>query len=340
MSTPQTPDRAICSFEHPVFAKLGDFMFCASDTAREPVIVLPMGKNSASLSLLSFQHELAIAQESPDSRMFELVAKALDFVQEVRPGDALPMEVQCGEASWEPDLLHQRTALARITMQLTTLLGDETKPDAVAASAAWAAAEGHAALAAASAPEMDARMKRATIVLANKLGLPDPASATQMLKMLTDELSFIEALRARLLHRVAHAYAKLGILHRQVKNNAAGIELVNRVSRLIGVGRDKIRARFAILEGQSADLVAMLADFETGQTVIRGQRDWLYASLRAWEDVLIAWDRASTTWSSETWPLLNQSYRFLAPRFMPLQEWRIARDTMPNIEESRTTMVW
>ena len=62
--------------------------------------------------------------------MLGLIAAALDFVSVVRVGDALPLEVCTGEASWEPSAMHLTLASTRLRMQLVAWLnvgstGDE-----------------------------------------------------------------------------------------------------------------------------------------------------------------------------------------------------------------------
>ena len=331
-------DDTRCVFEHAVLSKLGNVVFRLAETDRAPVLVTPMGATIAVLPLRSLQLQLGIGADSADGRMLAQVARALDFIEELRPGDALPMEILCGEASWHPDPMHRDIACARVTLQLTTLFDDAAPGER--AAIAWTSAASRLALAAASAPGMALRVKISTIELAATLGLPDSAAATQLLQEVMHEMSFIEALRVRLLDRVARLFERWETLVQYLASNLSGLELINRVRRLADIGLRRIRARFKDLEQQTADLLATLRDLPARRAVIRLHRDWLYCSLRAWEGVLSAWETASPTWSDDTWPLLSRTYRFLAPRFMPTQEWLLSTRARQPEEGLRNRMVW
>jgi len=323
-----------------MFSKLGDVAFRLSETDATPVLVIPMGDVTAAVPLGSLQQEAGIKDDSPDGRMLAQVAWALDFVGELRLGDPLPLEVLGGEASWEPGPAHQDSARARITLQLTTLFGDDAGPDSIAASAAWASADRHRVLAAARAPGMALQVHAATIRLAAKLGLPDVAAAAQLLDAAVHEMSYIDALRARLLGRVTQLHERLEALLQNAVNKQSRLELIKRVRRLAGIGLDRISARFDALNEQVADLLGLLLNIDTRRPVIHRHRDWLHCSLRAWEGILTAWDSASAAWSGSTLPLLNRTYRFLAPRFMPMQEWLLSGRARSQDEAAPTQMVW
>ncbi len=72
--------------------------------------------------------------------------------------------------------------------------------------------------------------------------------------------------------------------------------------------------------------MSALQDADGQQTFIRSNRDWLYVSQRAWQPLLSEWDAAGTSLNDDVLLLLNRTYRFLAPRFMPVTEWiRVSR---------------
>ena len=328
-----------CTFQHPVFAKLGEVAFRPTEADRTPALIISMGQATAALPLASLQHELNIEDGSPDGVMLAQVAKSLDFVGELRPGDRLPVEVLCGAASWAPDPVHRDIAQARLNLQLTSVFDDAAGPDGPLVGASWAAASPPKALAAMRVPGMDLRLQAATIELAATLGLPDAAAARELLEGAAHELSFIEALRARLLDRVARMCGQIEALAQGVANNLSGLELISRVRCLAGIGLARIGARFADLEAQTSDVRGLLQGMAEHRAVIRLHRDWLYSSLRAWEGVLAAWEAAGLAWTDATWPLLSQTYRFLALRFMPTQEWLATRARRPA-GAAPARMVW
>jgi len=339
-SNPSRVEHTECVFAHSMFAKLGQVAFRLSEADLTPVLVIPMGDVTAALPLGSLQQEAGIVDDSPDGRMLALVARALDFVSELRLGDPLPVEVLDGAASWEPGPVYQDLARARIAMQLTTLFDEDAGLETRAASAAWASAERRRTLAAARAPGMALRVQAATIEFAARLGLPSAAAATQLLDLAVHEMGFIDALRVRLLGRVSQLHERLHVLIQASSNNPSRLELIKRVRRLAGIGLAKICACFETLNEQTADLIALLQNIEVSRPIIHRHRDWLHCSLRAWESILSAWDSSSALWSDNTLPLLTRTYRFLAPRYMPMQEWlKTGRAPRPD-EARRAGMVW
>ncbi len=111
--------------------------------------------------------------------------------------------------------------------------------------------------------------------------------------------------------------------------------MLGRVERLMGLAAGAIGERFELVEGHAAEVVPMLRHLERHRRFIRAHRDWLYAALRGgWEPLLAAWARidaeVAAAASGETdvgnrdlaWELVRETYRFLAPRHTPAQEWR------------------
>ncbi len=329
---PETaPDR--CTLEHPLFNRLGEIVFRPAEADRAPSLVMPLGRGSAALTLRSLQSELRIMDASPDGRMLALIARSLDFVADLRPGEALPVEVLVGAASWQPSALHQKLAASRMKLQLISQLGGDEPTD-------WNKAEPRAVLAAAAGPGMGMRLQAAYIEVAARLDLADPATAVTLAETAAYELGFVEALRDRLLRRVLRLMERVRHLASSLANNLSGIELLSRVKRLTGIAIDKLNARFAELDRQTEVVVDTLRLLDTRREIIRQHRDWLYCSLRGWEPILAAWEAASFEWSDGSWPLLGRTYRFLAPRFMPMQEWQLTNRVKLHDVATRARMVW
>ena len=323
-----------------MFAKLGDIAFRQAESDRTPVLVMPMGQASAAVPLRSLQQELSIDNDSRDGQMLAQIAKALDFVGELRLGDRLPVEVLCGAASWAPGPLHRDIAHARLTLQLTAVFEPSRSHDAAEVGASWAAATPPRALAASRVPGMELRLQAAIIGLTTTLALPNPAAAQQVVDDLAHELSYIEALRERLLDRVVRMCGQIEALVQCLANNQSGLELISRVHRLAGIGLTKISARFSDVKVQTADVQLLFQTMEERRIMIRLHRDWLYCSLRAWEEILAAWAMASDIWCEATWPLLSRTYRFLAPRFMPMQEWLLTTRARRPGGTANARMTW
>ncbi len=87
--------------------------------------------------------------------------------------------------------------------------------------------------------------------------------------------------------------------------------------------------------------MAALRNAESQRAFIRSNRDWLYRSQLAWESTLGAWDAARPRADDATSVLLGRTYRFLAPRYMPVTEWlRTAKRGSRQKELGGPSMVW
>ena len=110
------PER--CELGNPAFTALGPPLFRRAEPDGAPAMVVPLGERRAVLPLHTIKHEFAIADASPDGRMLDLIADALDYVAGLRLGDLLPPEVLTGEASWSPAPRHHAIAEARLRRRL------------------------------------------------------------------------------------------------------------------------------------------------------------------------------------------------------------------------------
>ena len=325
-----------CVLQHPLFRRYGEAVFRPAEADGAPVMVIPMGGGAAALPLSALQAEFGIDPGSLDGRMLAQIAQALDFVSELRLGDPLPMEVLGSGASWQPSAAHQRVAEERLRLQLGATLAD----GAPGPGPAWVLAEPQAVLAAAAEPGAVVRLQSASVAAAAVLALPNAAAVARLLAEAAHELGFIEALRDRLLRRVGAMLARVEALAAAVGRNLGAQELLSRVRRLTGIALERMRARFTEVEALSAQVLDLLRDLGIRRLTIQLHRDWLYSSLRGWEGILLAWEATGAGWSHETWGLLRRTYRFLAPRFMPMQEWQIANRPHRADAAPRVPMVW
>ena len=307
-----------CMFEHPLFSKLGEVVFRSAEADGAPSLVMLLGRSTAVLPLRSLQAELGIDGASADGQMLARIARSLNFVADLRLGDLLPVEVLDGTASWEPSPSHRQLATSRLRLRLISQLNADASVD-------WNRAGPQAVLLAAAQPGMRLALQAAYIEAAARLGIPDAAAAARLVEGAAHELGFVEALRDWLLRRVLLLAEQVRRLAAGLAQNLSGLELLSRVMRLTSIAVEKIGTRFAEADGQTAIVLDALRALDAWRAAIRQHRDWLHCSLRGWEPVLEAWERATPGWSAATWPLLGRTYRFLAPRFMPMQEWQTAR---------------
>jgi hypothetical protein len=328
----RVPDH--CVLHSPVFTRLGEGTFRRAETDGAPVMVVPLGDGFASLPLRSLQREFGIEDDSPDGRMLALIAESLEFVSSLMIGDPLPSEVLNGKASWEPTAKHQATAAAKLRLQLI----DWLDPSLVANESELPSLERME-----SDPKLRASVQKAFERAAEELKLPNVQAVAQLVSEIAGELAYIEALRDRFLRRVQSMVVRIDAIAAGVVSQDRKM-LLARISRLAHLALDQIAGRFILVDGQTREVLSTLRNASAHRSFIRSHRDWLFKSSRGWEPILVEWDASAMPGLDDaTWARLNRTYHFLAPRFMPVQEWfsadmqALGRKKKLN---AQTTMVW
>jgi hypothetical protein len=308
---PDLPDR--CELEHQVFSSLGEVHFRLSTTDGLPMMALRLGEREAQFPLESLRREYSIGKDTNDGRMLDLIGSALDFVSSLQPGDKLPSEIRTGEASWKPSTGHLRLVTTRLRLDLCTWLEPGGR---------WAkvARDDESLRRTASSTTLRDEAEAAAGQAAMTLGISSGGDVIQMIEGVARELAYIEALRERLLSRVADLRRRVGALWRDRGRMGTSFDNLSQVHRLLGIAMRQLFQRFEDVDSQTASIENMLRNMDTQRSFIRSNRDWLYRSQRAWEPILDRWSRTSNT--DDTAPLLGETYQFLAPRFMPTTAWR------------------
>jgi hypothetical protein len=314
-TTSASPDR--CCLEHRVFASFGDPVFRRAESDGAPVMVVHMGDKEAAIPLRAMQREFGIQDDSDDGRMLGLIVQSLDFIAGLRIGDPLPPEVLSGQASWEPDALHLQIANARLQWQLVSWLNCGTSADAPSL-------DPDSLLQVADDPARRQLVQQAFAKAAEALGLPDREAVLHLVEELAQELAYIEALRDRLLRRVKVMAEKLNRIAQAFRGDATHLETLTQVRRLAATALKQISRRFDELDAQTGEVMPALRNTDGQRTFIRSNRDWLYLAQRAWQPLLLEWDVAGISFDDGILMLLNRTYQFLAPRFMPVTEWASA----------------
>ena len=297
------------------------------------MLAMALGDKTATLPLHSLQLELGIGEASPDGRMLALIARALEFVNDLRLGEALPAEVLGGAASWQPDQVHLQLAVSRIKLKLAAWLGDGKKDE-------WRDVNDEVILAMVDSPATRPRVQKAFAAVAQALSLPNTEAVVELVEDAARELAFVEALRSRLLHRVEALSVRLEHLACGLKVDATRHEVMTRVRRLLGSAVERFRTCFEELDAQTGEVLALLRNFNSQRDFIRTHRDRLYGSLRAWEPLLTDWDRAGAGMDAKLWLLVGRTYVFLAPRYMPMQEWRTMAQVSSKHAPKSRQLVW
>jgi hypothetical protein len=322
-----------CILQHRLFASFADPLFRRAESDGSPVMVVKLGDREAAIPLRSLQREFAIADDSDDGRMLGLIAQSLDFISLLRVGDALPTEVLSGQASWEPDLVHLEISKARLQWQLVAWLNSGTGAETPALDA-------ESLLQVADDPARKAQVQQAFAKAAEALGMPSREAVIQLVEELAQELAYIEALRDRLLRRVKGMSDKLNRMAQNYHGDASHLETLTQVRRLTNIAFKQISHRFDELDAQTGEVMSALRNADSQRVFIRSNRDWLYRTQRAWHALLTDWDVAGIGYDEGVLLLLNRSYHFLAPRFMPVTEWESRTLPHGRKKESARRMVW
>ncbi|MQX36442.1 hypothetical protein [Roseospira navarrensis] len=297
-------------FEHVFFHKVDDLYFCLEHGTEQPLAVVSLGEEKLSLPFPGIQREFKIEPGSRDGVMLSLLAKGLKYVKGLRIGDPVPKEVTSGEASWSPKEKHKQIAYHRLAMQLLGWLsGDEhviSNPDEL--------------MQVAGDPTFRKQVNDAFGEAARALGLPNKEAVTEMIQGLSHELAYIEALRDEFA-AMQRMLRKTELLRRLYKDEHSQLETANSLIRLVTLAVADFGERFETVDAQTGEIMAALKNLDTVKSYLHKQRDDLRARLVAWGDLLVKWNNHPMKPGRETEDLMLETFRFLAPRYMPVDEW-------------------
>ena len=324
------PER--CELRHKVFTTLGEVRFRRSTQDGLPLMALNLGEREASIPLQSLRREFMITDDSHDGQMLDLVGISLDFVSTIQPGDKFPPEVLTGQASWRPSPNHLRLATTRLRLDLVSWLSPSSR---------WAKADRDplSLLRLADDAGLHDEVKAVAARGAAELNLAGPTEVLMAMEELSQELSFIEALRDRFMAPVESLCRRLARLRTSHKSGTVQADTLLQVTRLGLLAFRQIRNRFEEVDAQTGEIGNLLRNVESQRSFIRSNRDWLYRSQRAWQPVLDAWEQVREDVAAEVATLLGSTYQFLAPRFMPTKEWLVKRKPRRR-DEPAAQMQW
>lgn len=338
MEAAADPETIRCVLNHQVFTRFGDVVFRRAEADGTPVMIINMGDREAAVPLRSLQREFDIKDDTPDGRMLGLIAESLDYVAGLHLGDKLPAEVLTGEASWEPELRHRQIAEARLKASLVNWIFPDTSTTPIRGAATG---DRVAARRLDEDPELRQQVHTAFDRAAEALGLDSAADVVTKLQELANELSYIEALREGLLRRVQSMVARANRFGRGMRGDSSRGTTLTQVQRLSLAALRKMASRFDEVDAQTGEVMSAMRNIESHQSFIRSNRDPLYRSLRAWEPILKEWDDLTDDPDDGMWPLVTRTYQFLAPRYMPVQEWQSSRDQRQRPSKKKVAaMTW
>jgi len=308
------PGTPVIAFEHRLFAAIEGAYFRLSDAADAlPVFVCEIGDREVLLRLPAIRREFAIVPGSRDDAMLDTVAAGLRFVRTLRAGDPVPLELLTGEASWPISDRHRVAAANRLLDRLV----------------AW-----HAPSAAGSGDATDAEAA-AVDAAAATLGF-DEAKLRDAMTLLAGELSAIEALADTREERATLA-RRMGAAGRLMRRSHDFDEVVEPVQRLMREARRDLDSAFAAVDS-IIPIPDALADTDAAIAAIRAARDELRTRLLAWEPLQGRWANLDLDARSSILELFQETYRFLAPRYMPIDEWE--RQMLPESPRRARARNW
>lgn len=314
----------IVSFEHPFFRTFENTHFRLSEPPESrPVLVGDLGDQDVTLTLTGVAREFHIDKNSTDGVMLEVVARSLEFVSAVKPGDAVPVEVLTGDASWDPEAIHEERARRRVNLATVTWHdgGAPAILDTKDVDGAYEAADA------------EAKRDGAIAALGEKVGAEGDLAA--QVDEFIAEVAFIEALRDKYL-AIYRVKAVISAIRKQHAKEMSVSDELEPVSRLIGIPVAAFHETLAEVDSRIADPEAVFDAFEDTEKFMRDSRNDLFRRMSAWDDIIAFWGEIDPR-QPEMFNLIERArelYRFLAPRYMPVDEWVLmfAKDDTPDLK--------
>ncbi len=303
------------SFQHKFFTSMENPYFRISPETERPGMYFRMADNPVVLHLPGIKCEFKL-DGHPDGVMLDWDAASLRFVKALMIGDAIPAELRTGEASRQVEPRHTQVAYSKLVGQLmdwiTGARFDVTEAKMLEDMASDAAFK----------EEVGEAFDQA----AQELGLEGAAGREQVvqyIERLAAEWAYVETVRERFA-KIVKLKAKLTELEGKYRNDRMEAERVERCRALLETGIEEWHNRFQSVDADHADVMGALRDVEAWIVALRDTRDDLWQRMLVWDDLLREWDFAVIKRSAEALKLIDKTYRFLAPRYMEVDEWVLA----------------
>lgn len=299
-------------FHHPFFTKLENVHFRLSGPENEPVMVVHFNENEVLLPFGGIKRELQLADDDPDAKMLDLLARSLKYVKGLQMGDPVPREVLTREASWTLSERHVTIAYQRIGLQLANWM----------AGGGDVVSDPEQLLQLAEDPKIKKLINEAFGQAAESLGLgrDHKEEVIHHVKTLAHELAYIEALRDRFRHILMMEDKVIQFRHLFGRERSVW-EIADQLARLMAKAISDFRNQFEEIDAQTGEIIAVLKNLDNQIAYIRDRRDDLHIRLMAWDDILQEWDRVTVKLGPDKPDLLRRAYKFLAPRYMMVSEW-------------------
>ena len=317
-------------FQHKFFASMENPYFRISPETEKPGMYFRLGDNAVVLNLPGIKREFKLA-DHPDGVMLDWVAASLRFVKAVMVGDAIPAELRTGEASWQVEPRHVQIAYSKLAGQLMGWI----------TGAGFDVSDAKMLEDMANDPAFKEEVTEAFDQAAQELGLAGTEGREQVVRhieRLAAEWAYVEAVRERFA-KIVKLKAKLAELEGKYRNDKMEAERIGRCRALLDTGVEDWHARFQKVDADHADMMGALRDVEAKIGRLRETRDDLWQRMLVWDDLLREWDYAVIKRSAEALKLTDKTYRFLAPRFMEIDEW-VLHNTLVDDSGGQSAVQW
>jgi hypothetical protein len=295
----------------------------------EPMLVCKIGADEMLLPFKGITRECNITDDSPDGQMLATIGQALRYVKAIRPGDPLPPELFSDGVSWQVDKEHLALAHQKLSGQLLAWIFEGDSDMSAAELLDRMASDRNA----------KAKLNEAFAEAAKQLGLGEDGRerVAEMIEDLASDLAYIEALREKYL-ALEQIQRNLMLIQKQYNGERSIFDLARSVAQLHFKAVKEFRKVFTELDAQTGEIIAALKNIGAQKRYIRKARNKLHTRLMPWDEISDAWEGVQIRRSENVGTLLRNLYRFLAPRYMPLDEWVIR--SAPSSRNGNDEMRW
>ncbi len=317
------------AFRHNFFGTFPEIQFRREANGTEPVAAFRMGDQQFALPFVGLKREFGLSEYTADAVMLNTIASALDFVTIMQLGDDIPPEVLTGEASWQPDAAHIARARRRVTAELVGWSqGTEVPRENAVAQQQFVAEYVN-----------DESIRFSLLRLAASMGEGTHYATTlsKTVDHVSEEFAYIEALREQTTS-VAGIAIKIRNMRGEFKHHSSIMAELDPVARMIVEPVRQFRTLITKVDDRVADITTVMEHFELVQQEMREVRDDLTRRLSPWVPFRERWDQiaAHNADPFTLVPALRDMYRFLAPRHMPVDEWKLVLSRGEKERDAKT----
>jgi hypothetical protein len=116
--------------------------------------------------------------------------------------------------------------------------------------------------------------------------------------------------------------------------------IIRAVLRLIGVPIADYRNVIEQIDAQTGEIVAVLKNIDAQIAFIREARDDLHRRLMAWQELVGKWTEINMKKSHEVELLLEETYHFLAMRFLEGDTWTLMSQLGGGKTKKSSEVLW